>query len=439
MRFRYYTAVTMRYSQSFIPTLKEPPREASVRSHQLMLRAGMIHQNSSGLYTWLPYGIKLLQNIEAIIRNVFVKFGFNEVLMPTIQSADLWQQSGRYDAYGKEMLRIKDRHDNDLLYSPTCEEQITAIFKAHVKTYKQLPQRWYHIQSKFRDEIRPRFGMMRAREFMMMDAYSFDLGYEQAVTTYEMFFRAYNEIFQKIGIVAIPVKADTGAIGGDLSHEFHVIANTGESALYYDKKLASIDPQNHSLQDITSIYAVADDMHNPDDCPVASDDLICKRGIEVGHIFYFADKYSKPLNATVIDKDQNEQTIHMGSYGIGVSRLAQAIVEALSDDRGIVLPSTVAPYTVILSNISPKDQATTTWVDQVYETLRDNNISVLYDDRADQGVGAKFANAELLGAPFHFVIGKRLLEEKKIEVVRRHDNKKFECNLNEAMSILCSV
>ncbi len=308
----------MRYTQAFIPTAKESPAEAQITSHQLMLRAGMIRQVAAGIYTWLPLGLKVLRNIENIIRTELDKAGLLELLMATLQPASLWQQSGRYDSYGKEMLRIKDRHDRDLLYGPTNEEVITDLFQQSLKSYRDVPQCWYQIQWKFRDEIRPRFGVMRGREFLMMDAYSFDLDYEGARATYEKIFLTYLKIFQKMGLKAIPVKADSGAIGGDLSHEFHVLADTGESGLFYDAAYDDLDVTTLTLDALQNIYAQTDDLHKPDACPVAADRLKERRGIEVGHIFYFADKYSTPLNALLTHKDGRKHPAHMGSYGIGV-------------------------------------------------------------------------------------------------------------------------
>ena len=344
----------MRLSRYFLPTLKEDPKEAQIVSHRLMLRAGMIQQSSAGIYSWLPMGFKVMKKIEQIVREEQNRAGALEILMPTLQPADLWRESGRYDDYGKEMLRITDRHERDMLYGPTNEEQVTDIFRSHVKSYKNLPLNLYHIQWKFRDEVRPRFGIMRGREFLMKDAYSFDLDYEGAKTAYNNMFVAYLKTFARLGVKAIPLRAATGPIGGDLSHEFIVLADTGESEVFYHKDILTLETPSEAsytaeeLQGIvdkwTSYYAAADDMHDPATCDIDDADLVTRRGIEVGHIFHFGDKYSKAMGATVAGPEGKDVTVSMGSYGIGVSRLVGGIIEASHDDAGIIWPESVAPF-----------------------------------------------------------------------------------------------
>ncbi|MDP6896211.1 MAG: proline--tRNA ligase, partial [Rhodospirillales bacterium] len=351
----------MRLSQYFLPTLKENPAEAEIVSHRLMLRAGMIRQSSAGIYSWLPMGLRVLRNIEQIVREEQNAIGCQEILMPTIQPADLWRESGRYDDYGPEMLRIKDRHERDMLYGPTNEEQITEIFAASARSYRDLPKLMYHIQWKFRDEVRPRFGVMRGREFMMKDAYSFDLDAESARQSYNKMFVSYLRTYERMGLTAIPMAADTGPIGGDMSHEFLILADTGESEIachkdFLDRKLSDTDIDFESdLQPIvdsyTSQYAATDEKREADAEAALGDDLVTARGIEVGHIFYFGTKYSKPLGARVTDADGQEVHVEMGSYGIGVSRLAGAIIEASHDDDGIIWPNNVAPFKAGLINL----------------------------------------------------------------------------------------
>lgn len=411
----------MRRSRFFCPVYKESPKEAQVISHQLMLRAGMIEQSSAGIYSWLPLGLRVLRLIEQIIREEQDKIGAQEILMPTIQSAELWRESGRYEAYGEEMLRIKDRHERDLLYSPTAEELITDIARHHLKSYRDLPQCWYQIQWKFRDEIRPRFGVMRGREFFMKDAYSIDLDAQTARASYMNMMRAYVNTFRRLGLTAVPVKADTGPIGGDLSHEFHVVAKTGESALFYEKRLEDL-MQNTNIDvpvdDIMSIYAAADEMHKPEECPVPEADLRTARGIEVGHIFYFGEKYSRALGLKITGPDNSEIIPHMGSYGIGVSRLVAAIIEASHDDQGIIWPHSVAPFQVGIISIKEEDTATRETCERLYNTLQDMGLRVLYDDRKDRP-GFKFAEQDLLGLPLQVRVGPKGLEANEVEVKDR--------------------
>lgn len=418
----------MRLSTYFLPTLKETPSEAEIVSHRYMLRAGMIRQASSGIYSWLPLGYKVLKRIEQIVREEQNALGGQEVLMPTIQSADLWRESGRYDDYGKEMLRIKDRHERDLLYGPTNEEQITEIFRSSIRSYKQLPKLMYHIQWKFRDEIRPRFGVMRGREFLMKDAYSFDADYASAVKSYNKFFVAYLRTFERMGLKAIPMAADTGPIGGDLSHEFIILADTGESEVFCHKdwmetSLAGADVDySGDLQPIvdkyTSLYAATDEIHDPAKCPVPEADLIKTRGIEIGHIFYFGDKYSQPLGAQVQTADGQTTHVHMGSYGIGVSRLAGGIIEASHDEKGIIWPEEVAPYRIGLVNMRAGDADCEAACDSLYEKLNTAGIETLYDDR-DERAGVKLGDMDLIGLPWQIVVGPRGLKNGVVEVKNR--------------------
>jgi prolyl-tRNA synthetase len=417
----------MRLSQYFLPVLKETPKEAQIASHRLMLRAGMIQQSSAGIYSWLPLGKRVLDKIEAIVREEQDRAGALEILMPTIQPAEIWQESGRYDDYGAEMLRIKDRHERDMLYGPTNEEQITDIFRSHVRSYKALPLNMYHIQWKFRDEVRPRFGIMRGREFLMKDAYSFDLDADGARTAYNKMFVAYLKTFARMGLTAIPMEADTGPIGGDMSHEFIILAETGESGVYFHKDwlkadlLADID-YDADLQPFvdkfTALYARADEKHDPKTCPVAADDLMTMRGIEIGHIFYFGTKYSAAMGATVTGPDGKNLPVHMGSYGIGVSRLVGGIIEASHDDKGIIWPESVAPFGVAIVNLKPGDSACDATCADLYDAFSQAGADPLLDDR-DERPGAKLAAMDLIGIPWQVVIGPRGLENGVVEVKRR--------------------
>ena len=417
----------MRLSQYFLPVLKETPKEAQIASHRLMLRAGMIQQSSAGIYSWLPLGKRVLDKIENIVREEQNRAGALEILMPTIQPAEIWQESGRYDDYGAEMLRIKDRHDRDMLYGPTNEEQITDIFRSHVRSYRALPLNMYHIQWKFRDEVRPRFGIMRGREFLMKDAYSFDLDADGARTAYNKMFVSYLKTFARMGLTAIPMEADTGPIGGDMSHEFIILAETGESGVYFHKDwlqadlLADID-YDADLQPFvdkfTSLYARADEKHNPQDCPVAADDLMTMRGIEIGHIFYFGTKYSAAMGATVSGPDGQNLLVHMGSYGIGVSRLVGGIIEASHDDKGIIWPDSVAPFDVAIVNLKPGDTACDSICAELYQGCIQSGMDPLLDDR-DERPGARLAAMDLIGIPWRVVVGPRGLDNGVVEVKRR--------------------
>lgn len=406
----------MHLSRYFLPILRDNPSEAQIVSHRLMLRAGMIRQVTSGIYTWLPLGLTVLRTIERIVREEMDRAGCQEVLMPSIQPAELWQRSGRYEAYGKEMLRIKDRHDRDMLYGPTHEEVITDMFAREVKSYKDLPKNLYQIQWKFRDEIRPRFGVMRGREFLMKDNYSFDLTPDGARESYMNMFRAYLSTFRRLGLTPIPVRADTGAIGGDLSHEFQILAETGESQLYYDKAFET--SQDMSAEEMKDLYAAADEQHDPEKCPVAERDLRTARGIEVGHIFYFGTKYSEPLGAMVTDSDGNQIPVEMGSYGIGVSRLVGAIIEASHDEDGIIWPEAVAPFMVGLINLRGGDNDCAQACDVLYTALKNAGVTVLYDD-TDVSAGQKFARMDLIGLPWQVAVGPRGIKNGTIELKNR--------------------
>ena len=421
----------MRLSRYFLPILREAPKEAEIVSHRLMLRAGMIRQEAAGIYAWLPLGLRVLNKIADIVREEQNRAGAVELLMPTLQLADLWRESGRYDAYGEEMLRIKDRHEREMLYGPTNEEMITEIFRAGVRSYKDLPKNLYHIQWKFRDERRPRFGVMRSREFLMKDAYSFDLDAEGARTSYNRMFVAYLRTFARLGLKAIPMRADTGPIGGDLSHEFIILAKTGESEVFchknfldFDTPPASVDFDDPAaLQAIvdrwTSLYAATEDMHDAGAFEaLAADDRLSARGIEVGHIFYFGTKYSVPMKAFVTGPDGKDTPVHMGSYGIGPSRLAAAIIEAGHDDAGIIWPDAVAPFRVGLVNLKPGDAAVDAACEDLYAKLTGQGIDVLYDD-TDERAGSKFATMELIGLPWRLVVGPKGLAAGTVELKRR--------------------
>jgi len=434
----------MRLSQYFLPVLKETPKEAQIASHRLMLRAGMIQQSSAGIYSWLPLGKRVLDKIATIVREEQDRAGALEILMPTLQPAEIWQESGRYDDYGAEMLRIKDRHDRDMLYGPTNEEQVTDIFRSHVRSYKALPLNLYHIQWKFRDEVRPRFGIMRGREFLMKDAYSFDLDGEAARIAYNKMFVSYLKTFARIGLTAIPMEADTGPIGGDMSHEFIILAETGESGVYFHKDwlktdlLADID-YDADLQPFvdrfTSIYARADEKHDPANCPVADDDLMTMRGIEIGHIFYFGTKYSAAMGATVSGPDGKNVPVHMGSYGIGVSRLVGGIIEASHDDKGIIWPDSVAPFGVAVVNLKPGDAICDATCQSLYDALAAAGHDPLLDDR-DERPGAKLAAMDLIGIPWQIVVGPRGMENGVVEVKRRKSGETSEVSPESALTMV---
>jgi prolyl-tRNA synthetase len=431
----------MRLSAYFLPTLRETPAEAQIASHRLMLRAGMIRQASAGIYSWLPLGFRVLKRIEQIVREEQDAAGCQEMLMPTIQSADLWRESGRYEDYGKEMLRIRDRHEREMLYGPTNEELITDIFRTGVKSYRELPKLLYHIQWKFRDEVRPRFGVMRGREFLMKDAYSFDIDYAGARRSYNKMFVSYLRTFARMGLKAIPMQAESGPIGGDLSHEFIILAETGESAVFCHRDWLKRDVLAEQidfagdLQPVvdswTSLYAATDEKHDPAQCP--PDQLVTTRGIEVGHIFYFGAKYSKPLGALIAKPDGEQVPVEMGSYGIGVSRLVGAIIEASHDEAGIIWPEPVAPFQVGLINLKPGDAPTNAACEDIYGKLRQAGAEVLYDDR-DERPGAKFADMDLIGLPWQLIVGPRGIAQGKVELKRRATGEREEVGLDAALA-----
>ena len=415
----------MLLSKIFLPLTKDLPSEAKIKSHQLMLRIGMIKQSSAGIYSWLPLGFKIMKKIESIVRQEQNNIGAQEMLMPTIQSADIWKESGRYNDYGDEMLRIKDRQGREMLYGPTNEELITEIFRSSIKSYKSLPQMLYHIQWKFRDEVRPRFGIMRCREFYMKDAYSFDISDEAAKLSYNKMFYSYLKTFSKLGLQAIPMAADTGPIGGDLSHEFIILADTGESNIYADKNIFDINTDKYEFNpkslekmrnDFSSFYAVTDEKFNKDnfDSKVKKSDQISAKGIEVGHIFYFGDKYSKPLNCLVDHQEGKKVPVKMGSYGIGVSRLVGAIIEANFQNEVMKWPKSVAPYDlVIIPSINKNNKESLETATRIYKELKKQKIDVLLDD-VDENMSAKFKKHDLIGIPYQIIIGSKS-EENRFE------------------------
>jgi prolyl-tRNA synthetase len=437
------TAV-MRLSHFFLPILRDNPKEAEIVSHTLMLRAGMIRQSSSGIYSWLPLGLRVLKNIERIIREEQAKAGAVEMLMPTIQPADIWRESGRYDDYGREMLRITDRHDREMLYGPTNEEQITEIFRNACRSYKDLPRVLYHIQWKFRDEIRPRFGVMRGREFLMKDGYSFDLTAKDARKTYNKMFVSYLNTYKRMGLQAVPMQADTGPIGGDLSHEFIILAETGESEVFCDRELVDMAiPQvayNEDLQPVvdmwTSKYAATSEMHDEQrfaELPIERQ--VATRGIEVGHIFFFGDKYSQAMNCRVQDNDGNLVNVQSGSYGIGVSRLVGAIIEASHDENGIMWPEPVAPFHVGLINLKVGDSITDKACEDIYQKLVNAGKKVLYDD-SNERAGGKFKTMDLIGLPWQLIVGPKGLADGQVEVKNRKTGDRETLGIDAAVNML---
>ncbi|MGZ5811063.1 MAG: proline--tRNA ligase [Xanthobacteraceae bacterium] len=423
----------MRLSRYFLPILRETPKEAEIASHRLMLRAGMIRQEAAGIYAFLPLGLRVLNKICRIVREEQDRAGAIELLMPTIQSADLWRESGRYDDYGKEMLRITDRHEREMLFGPTNEEMITEIFRAYVRSYKDLPLNLYHLQWKFRDEVRPRFGLMRGREFLMKDAYSFDVDHAGAAHSYNRMFVAYLRTFARMGLKAIPMVADTGPIGGNLSHEFIILASTGESKVFchrdylgYETPGADVDfnsvPELKAIVDKwTSLYAATSEKHDAAAFnALPAETQLSARGIEVGHIFYFGTKYSEPMRAIVAGPDGVEHPVHMGSYGIGPTRLVGAIIEAFHDDAGIKWPEAVAPFKAIILNLKKGDAAVDGACEDIYRKLENGGVEVLYHDNEERP-GAMFATADLIGIPWQILIGPKGLAEGKVELKRRAD------------------
>ncbi len=439
----------MRLSEYFIPTLKENPSEAHIASHRLMLRAGMIRQSSAGIYSWLPLGERVLRNISTLVRHEQDAAGAQEMLMPTIQPADIWRESGRYDAYGPEMLRIRDRHDRDMLYGPTNEEQITEIIRACIKSYRDLPKLLYHIQWKFRDEVRPRFGVMRGREFLMKDCYSFDFSPEAARNSYNKMFVAYLRTFAKMGLQAVPMKAKSGPIGGDMSHEFIIMADTGESQVYCHKNYLNYnilendinykDDLEEIVSQWTELYAATDEQHEQDEFEkVVPEDKRCEaRGIEVGHIFYFGTKYSDAMGASVSGPDGEAVKVEMGSYGIGVSRLVGAVIEANHDDNGIIWPESVSPFKVGLINLKPDDHQCHALGADLYDKLKTNKISALYEDREGRA-GVKFANMDLIGLPWQIIVGPRGAKKERVELKSRKTGQSEELSVDAAITRLTS-
>ena len=415
----------MLLSNSFIPILKNNPSEAKIKSHQLMLRVGMIKQASAGIYSWLPLGFKVMKKIEDIVRQEQNKIGAQEILMPTIQSSDIWKESGRYDDYGEEMLRITDRQNREMLYGPTNEEQVTEIFRSSIKSYKSLPQLMYHIQWKFRDEIRPRFGIMRGREFYMKDAYSFDVSDEEAFYSYNKFFLSYLRTFKRLSLTAIPMAADTGPIGGNLSHEFIILADTGESKIFTDKRIFDLDSDDTEIEKVSlesmrkkyeQFYAVTDEKFNKEEFEkiVSKENQLITKGIEVGHIFYFGDKYSKPMNCLIDNKSGKKISVKMGSYGIGVSRLVGATIEANYDNGIMKWPKSISPFdVVIIPSISKNNKENLQKAEKIYQELKKQNIDVLLDD-VDENMSNKFKKHDLIGIPFQIIIGSKS-EENKFE------------------------
>jgi len=442
----------MRLSRYFLPVLKETPAEAQIASHRLMLRAGMIRQASAGIYSWLPLGWKVLRRIEQIVHEEQQRMGATPLLMPTIQSADLWRESGRYDAYGPEMLRITDRHERDMLYGPTNEELITDIVRHSVSSYRELPQMLYHIQWKFRDEIRPRFGVMRGREFLMKDAYSFDVDKAAAIETYNRFLVSYLATFERMGLQAVPMRAESGPIGGDLAHEFLILAETGESEVFLDRTLVEktlggrdIDYEDAEtmrmlVTEWTGRYARTDDTHDQAvfEAEVPEGDRVTARGIEVGHIFYFGTKYSEPMEAMVTTADGNRVPVHSGSYGVGVSRLVGAVIEANHDEKGIIWPEPVTPFAAGIVNLKQGDTAADAACADLETKLSAAGLDVLYDDR-DERAGSKFATMELIGLPWRVTVGPRGLKSGVVELTSRRTGETTELTPDDAVARLVEI
>lgn len=437
----------MRLSRYFLPILKENPGDAQVESHRLMLRSGMIQQTASGVYIWLPLGLRVLDKIAHIIRDEQTRAGAIEILMPTTQLAQLWETSGRYASYGEEMLRFKDRHGRDMLYGPTNEEVVTQLFARSVTSYKDLPLNLFHVQWKFRDEVRPRFGVMRAREFLMKDAYSFDLDEEGARLSYQKMFVSYLRIFHRLGVQAIPVKADTGPIGGDLSHEFIIIAPNGESDIFYDANICALEPPSEqayispaeTVSAFTRPYACTQEQHDPQVfAALPKERRVATRGIEVGHVFYFGDKYARPFGARVHDAAGQERVVQMGSYGIGVSRLVGALAEVFNDKFGLCWPMAIAPFHVGLLNLRPGQEALDALCDRLYHQLQENGLEVLYDD-TPSSVGRKRATMDLIGLPWQIIVGPEGLKEGFIEYKNRATGDTARLPVDAALPTLLST
>jgi prolyl-tRNA synthetase len=440
----------LRVSRSFLPVLKESPSDAQIVSHKLMLQAGLVRQTAAGIYAWLPLGFRVLRKIEQIVREEQDRAGAIEMLMPTIQSADLWRESGRYDAYGPEMLRIRDRHDREMLFGPTNEEMLTALFRDDVKSYRDLPRTLYHIQWKFRDEVRPRFGVMRGREFLMKDAYSFDLDEDGARQSYYTQLLAYLRTFQRMGIQAVPMRAANGPIGGDLSHEFIVLAPTGESEVFFDAAFEQMDWNREGLsygdaaglkqlfEEVTGTYSATDETHDEERwAQLPEERRRTGRGIEVGHIFYFGDLYSQKMGLKVSGRDGNPVLPHMGSYGVGVSRLVGAIIEASHDDKGIIWPEAVAPWQVGLVTMRGDDAATVAAADDLYAKLGSARVETLYDDRDERG-GVKLGSMDLIGLPWQLIVGPRGIAAGTVELKRRATGEREELSFESALSRLAA-
>ncbi len=440
----------MRLSRYFLPILRETPKEAEIVSHRLMLRAGMIRQEAAGIYSWLPLGLRVLQKVSEIVREEMNRAGAIELLMPTLQLADLWRETGRYEAYGPEMLRIKDRHERDLLYGPTNEDMITAIFRAYIRSYRELPKILYHIQWKFRDEQRPRFGVMRGREFLMKDAYSFDVDEAAARLAYHRMFVSYLRIFARMGLRVVPMRAETGPIGGDQSHEFIILAETGESAVFCDAGVLDLPIPGENIdydgdlapivKQWTSLYAATEDVHDEArfERETPQDRRIHTRGIEVGQVFFFGDKYSKPMNAVVTGPDGVDRPFQGGSYGVGVSRLVGALIEANHDEAGIIWPEAVAPFKVGLANLKVGDAATDAACEKIYSALEKAGVDVLYDD-TDERPGAKFAKLDLIGLPYQVIVGPKGLAGGTVEVKARRGGAREQLSVDEALNRLTAA
>ena len=435
----------MLLTRFFLPVLKENPKEAEIISHIYMLRAGMIQQSASGIYSWLPLGKIVLEKITEICRQEMLKAGANEILMPTLQSAEIWQESGRYEDYGKEMLRIKDRNSRDLLYGPTNEELVTEIFRTHIKSYKELPLNLFHIQWKFRDELRPRFGVMRGREFLMKDAYSFDFDYNSSIKSYNLMFIAYMQLFKKMGLKAIPMKADTGPIGGDLSHEFIIIADTGESEVYVEKELLTFegslsninyfDGLQEEVNKYTSFYAATEEKHDKSNFDNKDNTLIKTRGIEVGHIFHFGQKYSLPMKAAITDSEGRSIPVFMGSYGVGLSRLVGAIIEANHDQNGIIWPKEITPWDYNIINLKNGEIECDNICLKLYNIIKDNKLKVLYDN-TEERAGAKLARADLIGLPYQIIIGPKGIKDQLYDLKCRKSGDISRLSYNELLNFL---
>ena len=429
----------MKLSEYFLKPRKDTPSDATLISHKLMIKSSMIKQITSGIYTWLPLGLKVLQKIENIVRSIHNEYGCQELLMPTIQPSSIWKKSERYDDYGPEMLKFHDRNKKELLYGPTNEELVTEVFKEYINSYKDLPKNLYQIQWKFRDEIRPRFGVMRCREFLMKDNYSFDLTKQDAEKSYNTMFKCYLEIFDKIGLKVIPVMADPGAIGGDLSHEFHLISGSGDTNIFYDKKIGDINKLDYrsSFELLRNLYSVTEEEYNKKK-EIDLNKLIKTKGIEVGHIFYFGTKYSEKLCASVLDSKGKKINVEMGSYGIGISRLVAAIIESSHDEKGIIWPKNISPFNVGLINLNNKSNELIKISNELYNYLIKNNIDVLYDD-TNERPGEKFANMDLIGIPLQIIIGEKSFKKNSVEIKDRKTYKIIQVKIEAFDKILKNI